>query len=43
VNETVSLLAARAPKPRTAVRAATKKGHAYVVLDAISSAIHQSH
>ena len=31
VNETVSLLAARAAKLRTAVRDATKKGHAYVV------------
>jgi hypothetical protein len=33
VNETVSLLAARAPKLRTAVRDAQKAGHAYVVLD----------
>jgi DDE superfamily endonuclease/Helix-turn-helix of DDE superfamily endonuclease len=33
VNETVTLLAARAPKLRTAVRDAKKKGHAYVVLD----------
>ena len=33
VNETVSLLAPRAPKLRTAVRDATKKGHAYVVVD----------
>ena len=33
VNETVALLAARAPKLRQAVRAATKAGYAYVVLD----------
>jgi hypothetical protein len=33
VNETVDLLAARAPKLRTAVRAAVKAGRAYVVLD----------
>jgi Helix-turn-helix of DDE superfamily endonuclease/DDE superfamily endonuclease len=33
VNETVSLLAARAPKLRTAVRDAKKKGHAYVIVD----------
>jgi DDE superfamily endonuclease/Helix-turn-helix of DDE superfamily endonuclease len=33
VNETVALLAARAPKLRTAVRDAKKAGHAYVVLD----------
>ena len=33
VNETVELLAARAPKLRTAVRDATKAGYAYVVLD----------
>jgi hypothetical protein len=33
VDETVALLAARAPKLRQAVRAATKAGHAYVVLD----------
>src|SRR5439155_6073092 len=33
VEETVALLAARAPKLRTAVRAATKAGYAYVVLD----------
>ena len=33
VNETVALLAARAPKLRTAIRDATKAGHAYVVLD----------
>jgi hypothetical protein len=33
VNETVSLLAARAPGLRTAVRDAKKKGHAYVVVD----------
>jgi hypothetical protein len=33
VNETVALLAARAPKLRTAVRDAAKAGYAYVVLD----------
>jgi hypothetical protein len=33
VNETVDLLAARAPKLRTAVRDAVKAGYAYVVLD----------
>jgi hypothetical protein len=33
VNETVALLAARAPKLRTAVRDAKKNGHAYVVVD----------
>jgi hypothetical protein len=33
VNETTDLLAARAPKLRTAVRAAKKAGWAYVVLD----------
>jgi hypothetical protein len=33
VEETVALLAARAPKLRTAVRAAAKAGHAYVVVD----------
>jgi DDE superfamily endonuclease/Helix-turn-helix of DDE superfamily endonuclease len=33
VNETVAMLAARAPKLRTAVREAAKAGHAYVVLD----------
>ena len=33
VNETVALLAARAPKLRTAVRDARKAGHAYVVVD----------
>ena len=33
VEETVALLAARAPKLRKAVRDATKAGHAYVVLD----------
>src|ERR1700745_970013 len=33
VNEAVALLAARAPKLRQAVRAATKAGYAYVVLD----------
>jgi Helix-turn-helix of DDE superfamily endonuclease/DDE superfamily endonuclease len=33
VNETVALLAARAPKLRRAVRHATRAGYAYVVLD----------
>jgi hypothetical protein len=33
VGETVSLLASRAPKLRTAVRDAQKAGHAYVVVD----------
>src|ERR1700734_3403621 len=33
VNETVALLAARAPKLRQAIRAAKKAGYAYVVLD----------
>jgi hypothetical protein len=33
VNETVALLAARAPKLRQAVRDAKKAGHAYVVVD----------
>ena len=33
MNETVALLAARAPKLRKAVRDAKKTGHAYVVLD----------
>jgi hypothetical protein len=33
VNETVALLAARAPKLRQAVRGAKKAGYAYVVLD----------
>ena len=33
VNETVELLAARAPKLRQAIRAAAKAGYAYVVLD----------
>jgi hypothetical protein len=33
VNETVALLAARAPKLRKAVREAKKKGYAYVVID----------
>jgi hypothetical protein len=33
VNQTVALLAARAPKLRRAVRDATKAGHAYVVID----------
>ena len=33
VNETVDLLAARAPKLRTAVRDAARAGYAYVVVD----------
>jgi len=33
VNETVELLAARAPKLRKAIRDAVEAGHAYVVLD----------
>ncbi len=33
VNQSVSLLAARAPELRKAVRDAKKNGHAYVVLD----------
>lgn len=33
LNETVALLAARAPKLRQAVRDAKKAGHAYMVLD----------
>jgi hypothetical protein len=33
VNETVDLLAARAPRLRTAVRDAKKAGHAYVIVD----------
>ena len=33
MNETVELLAARAPKLRAAVRDAQKAGHAYVILD----------
>jgi len=33
VEETVALLAARAPKLRTAVRDGSKAGHAYVVVD----------
>ena len=33
MNETVELLAARAPKLRAAVRDAKKSGHAYVILD----------
>jgi DDE superfamily endonuclease/Helix-turn-helix of DDE superfamily endonuclease len=33
VNETIALLAARAPRLRTAVRDAKKAGHAYVVVD----------
>jgi hypothetical protein len=39
VNETVDLLAARAPKLRQAVRDATKAGHAFVVLDGTLIAI----
>jgi hypothetical protein len=33
VEETIALLAARAPKLRTAARDTTKAGHAYVVVD----------
>jgi hypothetical protein len=33
VNETIELLAARAPKLRQAVRDAKRAGHAYVILD----------
>jgi hypothetical protein len=33
VNETVELLAARAPKLRAALREATRKGYAYVIID----------
>src|SRR5262249_8573114 len=33
VEETVALLAARAPRPRKAARDAARAGHAYVVLD----------
>jgi Helix-turn-helix of DDE superfamily endonuclease/DDE superfamily endonuclease len=33
VNETVDLLAARAPKLRGAIRGAQRAGHAYVILD----------
>lgn len=33
VNETVELLAARAPKLRAALREAKREGHAYVVID----------
>src|ERR1700745_1953395 len=33
VNETTALLAARAPKLRTAIRDAVKAGYAYVVVD----------
>src|SRR5215469_15310309 len=39
VEEAVALLAARAPKLRTAVRDAKKAGHAYVVLDGTLIAI----
>src|SRR6202451_1063963 len=39
VNETVALLAARAPKLREAVRGAKKAGYAYVVLDGTLIAI----
>ena len=38
VNETVGLLAARAPKLHKAVRDAKKKGHAYVVVDGTNRA-----
>jgi hypothetical protein len=39
VNETVDLLAARAPKLRNAVRNAKRAGHAYVILDGTLIAI----
>jgi len=39
VNETVDLLAARAPKLRKAVRDAKRAGHAYVILDGTLIAI----
>jgi hypothetical protein len=39
VNETVDLLAARAPKLRKAARDARKAGHAYVVVDGTLTAI----
>jgi len=39
VNETVELLAARAPKLREAVRGATKAGRAYVIVDGTLIAI----
>ena len=39
VNETVPLLAARAPKLRTAARGAARAGHAYVVVDGTLIAI----
>jgi len=39
VNETVELLAARAPKLREAVRGAKKAGHAYVIVDGTLIAI----
>jgi hypothetical protein len=39
VNETVALLAARAPKLRRAVRDAKQAGYAYVVLDGTLAAI----
>ena len=39
VNETVALLAARAPKLRQAARDATKAGYAYVVIDGTLIAI----
>jgi hypothetical protein len=41
VNETVDLLAARAPKLRKAVRDAKKAGHAYVIVD--GTLIHKKH
>ena len=40
MNETVALLAARAPKLRTAVRDAKKAGHAYVILDGTLIPVH---
>src|SRR3954454_24173507 len=39
VNETVELLAARAPKLRAALRQAKRQGHAYVVIDGTLSPI----
>ena len=39
VNETVDLLAARAPRLRTAARDARKAGHAYVIVDGTLIAI----
>jgi hypothetical protein len=40
VNETVALLAARAPKLRRAVRDAKRAGYAYMVLDGTLVAPH---